>query len=69
MLERQFYCVKCQKKVTVPAEDICVKTYKNRRVKGGTPALAGRCPRCDTRVTKFIKRDKKEAMVKKFGRC
>lgn len=69
MLERQFYCVACRKKITVPAEDICVKTYKNRRVKGGVPTLVGNCPKCDTLMVKFIKRASKEAMTKKFGKC
>jgi len=69
MLERQFYCVKCRKKVVVPAEDVCVKTYKNKRIRGGSPALVARCAKCDTKVTKFIKADHKVAMIKKFGRC
>jgi hypothetical protein len=69
MLERQFYCVSCRKKVTVPTEDICVKIYKNKRVRGGSPALIGHCNKCDTRVSKFIQKDKKEAMINKFGKC
>ena len=27
--QNQFYCVKCNKRVTVKADDICVKIYKN----------------------------------------
>ncbi len=65
--EREFYCVKCKKRVTVPAEDICVKVYKNQR--GDSPALVGHCAKCGTKVTKFIKADSTAAMAKKFGRC
>ena len=69
MLEREFYCVACRKKVTIPANDICVKVYKNKRVPGGSPALVGHCNKCSTQVTKFIKKDSKDRMIQKFGLC
>ena len=67
--QREFYCVKCRKRVAVPANDICVTVYRNKKVKGGVPALVGSCKKCDTNVNKFIKRNDKEKLINKFGRC
>lgn len=66
--ERTFYCVKCRKKCIVPAQDICVKVYRNPKT-GSTPALRGECGKCGTTCTKFIKRDSLSAMKKKYGSC
>ena len=67
--QREFYCVKCRKRVSVPADDICVTVYKNKKVKGGVPALVGACKKCDTNVNKFIKRNDKDKLSDKYGRC
>lgn len=67
MNEKQFYCVACRKKVMLPASDICVKVYKNKKT-GTSPALVGQC-KCGTNVTKFIKRDSVAAMRQKYGSC
>jgi hypothetical protein len=64
--ERDFYCVKCRKTVTLPASDIKVTVYKNARFAGGSPALVGEC-KCGTKVTKFIKHDDKEKLKSKYG--
>ena len=64
--EREFYCVKCRKTVTLPASDIKVTVYKNARFTNGSPALVGEC-KCETKVTKFIKHDDKERLKSKYG--
>lgn len=64
----EFYCVSCRKRVTLKDADICVKVYANKKT-GATPALRGKCSKCDTNVTKFIARDKAESLIKKFGKC
>lgn len=67
--QQEFYCVCCRKRVKVPADDICVKVYKNYKIKGGVPALNGICKKCDCNVIKFIKHENKQRMIKKFGKC
>lgn len=52
--QNQFYCVSCRKRVTVPHDDICFKTLKNPKRKGGVPALRGECSKCGTSLTKFV---------------
>lgn len=67
--EREFYCVKCRKRVTCPKADISVKVYKNKRSSTGkSPALVCFCHKCDCNLTKFIKRTKEKALAKKYGR-
>lgn len=68
MKTNQFYCVSCRKKVIVSADDICVKYIKNSRV-GRIPALKGECSKCDTKLTKFVKRDDAKKLEKKYGKC
>ena len=68
MKQNQFYCVLCRKKVMVPKDQMCVKVYKNKRA-GPTPALKAYCKKCDTPLTKFIKRASAQKMMDKFGRC
>lgn len=64
--EREFYCVKCRKTVSLSASDIKVVVYKNARFANGSPALVGEC-KCGTKVTKFIKHDDKEKLKTKYG--
>ena len=66
---RQFYCVKCRKKVTSSADDICVKKYTNKKRKGGVHALRSQCNKCDTNLTKFVKNSQVEKLIEKFGKC
>jgi hypothetical protein len=67
--QNEFYCVACRDKVRSDSEDMCVKVYKNKKVKGGIPALISVCNVCDSNMSKFVKRDKKEELVKKYGKC
>lgn len=67
--QQEFYCVKCRNRVKINADDICVTTLKNKKVKGGVPTLIGSCAKCDTDMYKFIKRADKARLTKKFGRC
>ena len=68
--ERQLFCVKCKQPKTVPADDLCVKIFKNKRMVGGkVPALRSECPKCGTNLTKFIKHASTASMVKKYGKC
>ena len=69
MKQTEFYCVSCRKRVNQKKEDICVTILKNKKVAGGVPALTGECRKCGTNLYKFIKRDSKERMIDKFGRC
>lgn len=66
--QRDFYCVSCRKRVSVPADEMGVQTFKNKKVKGGVPALRSECPKCGTNVTKFIKKKDKSKMTQKFGK-
>ena len=67
--QRQFYCVKCRRTVTVSPEDIYVKIYTNKRMYDGkAPALKSQCKSCDTNLTKFIRHDSTASMVDKYGK-
>lgn len=66
MKERQFYCVSCRRKVMCPADDIHFKIIKNKRIKGGMPALKSVCNKCDTRLTKFVKRKDASKLKAKY---
>lgn len=66
MKERQFYCVLCRKKVMCPAEDIHFKMLKNKKIKGGMPALKCGCQKCGTRLTKFVKRKDAKRLKAKY---
>jgi len=70
MNEKQFYCVKCKKRVTAKADDICVKVYKNYKMPDGkVPTLKAECQACGTNLTKFIKHDSTTKMQQKYGKC
>ena len=58
--ENEFYCVQLNKKVRVHADDICVKTFRNKKRKGGVPALEGYCKQTDSLIYKFIREQAKE---------
>ena len=66
MKENQFFCVKCRARKMCNPENIGVKVYPNKRIKGGeVPTLKCKCPNCDTNMTKFIKHDSlKDAKAK-----
>lgn len=68
MKQTEFYCVKCRKKVMCDPDDMCVQIFKNKKT-GESPALRSVCPKCDTNLTKFIKRDSTDRMIEKYGKC
>ena len=65
--ERQFYCVSCRTRRTLPKENISMKMYSNK-VRGTIPAMRGVCPSCDTKLTKFVSNDKADKLVEKYGK-
>ena len=68
--QKEFYCVKCRRRVTCNTEDICVKIYKNKNMVGKkVPTLFSECPYCETNLNKFIKHDLTEKMIEKYGLC
>lgn len=69
MKETEFYCVSCRKRVNQKKDDMCVTVLKNKRVHGGVPALTCECRKCGTSLYKFVKRDSKEKLIDKYGRC
>lgn len=68
--ERQLYCVSCRALRTIPADDLCVKIYKNPKMYDGkAPALRAQCPHCGTNLTKFVKHDAVDRLIDKYGKC
>lgn len=67
--QNEFYCVKCRKRVTVPADNICVKQYANKRVGRKISMLKGECKKCGTGVNKIFADAKLSAMKAKYGAC
>jgi len=67
--QEEFYCVSCRGRVKVEGGDICVKIYNNSKTGRSTPALRGRCSKCGTNLTKFIKTTSTSAMLSKYGVC
>jgi hypothetical protein len=68
MKERQFYCVSCRKKVTLPEDVIGVKYYYNKHLQHKVPTLKGYCKKCDMNLTKFVKWNKADKMMEKYGK-
>ena len=67
MTEREFYCVSCRKRVTLHADDICLKSYTTKGRK--TYALRGACGKCDHMLTKFVSKDHAAKLKAKYGTC
>ena len=67
--ENEFYCVALNKTVRVSPEDIRVKTFRNKKRKGGVPALEGYCEQTDSLIYKFISPDHKKDFIDKYGKC
>ena len=67
MKQRQFFCVSCNRRVTCPADEICFKRLKNRKVRGGVPALKCHCGKCDQTLYKFVKHKDASKLKKKYG--
>ena len=68
MKANQFYCVKCRKFVTIKQDDICFKYIKNKKI-GKMPSLKAECSKCETSLTKFVKRDDATKLKNKYGTC
>ena len=66
--QNQFYCLSCQAVRSCKDNYICVKVYHNSKT-GQTPSLICKCPRCDARLTKFIKHSQTDKMVEKYRKC
>lgn len=64
MKEKEFYCVSCKKRVLSDPEDMSVRLYKNKNREVG--ALKGKCRKCNTNLTKFIKMADYDKMVEKY---
>jgi hypothetical protein len=63
--KNEFYCVSCRKAVACHPEDIGVKVYRNKKT-GTSPAVVSVCV-CDTNLTKFIAKDKLNALKAEYG--
>lgn len=66
--ERDFYCVKCRKRVSAKSKDICIQFFDNKK-RGKVPALRGKCSACGTMLTKFVAMKKVEMLKKKYPVC
>jgi DNA-directed RNA polymerase subunit RPC12/RpoP len=47
-MAEQGYCMKCKKKVDI-------KNAAKRTLKNGRKAMSGTCPKCSTKVFRFLK--------------
>jgi hypothetical protein len=54
--QNQFYCVKCQKKVSIDANDICSKKIRNKKTHKSIDAVVAKHDYCGTKLFKFIKK-------------
>lgn len=61
MKQRQFYCLRCDKKRMARKEDISIVKHS------GVPAMSAECRVCGTQMSKWIKRDSHDRMKKKFA--
>ena len=68
MKQLEFYCVSCRKTVSCKKADVGVIHYKNKKT-GTTPALRCEgCPKCGTPLSKWVKKDDVDKLLKKFGK-
>jgi len=65
MHRNQFYCVKCQKKVTVDDDNMYVKTKKTS--KRTINMLKSKHASCKCNLTKFVKTADVASLKKKYG--
>ncbi len=45
----ELYCVKCKKKVNI-------NKYENKKSKNGRNYIMGRCPNCESKMIRFVKK-------------
>lgn len=65
--ENQFYCLSCRARRTCKADDISVKTYKNKRTGKSVPTMKCECPKCGTNMNKFVKHSDAAKLRKKYN--
>jgi hypothetical protein len=68
LTQMEFYNVVTRKSFKAHKDDIEVVKMKNKKVKGGVPALRAWHEKTEMYVYKFIKHDSYEKMVDKFGK-
>lgn len=68
LTQTQFYDVGSGKTFKARADDIDVVKLKNKKIKGGAPALRVINPFTDNYSYKFIKHDDYDRMVEKYGK-
>ena len=66
--QNQFYCVSERKRVTQKDEEIGVVMMKNKKLKGGVPALKSFHEKSGTTMYKFIPRNSYLKMLNKYGK-
>lgn len=60
---KEFYCVMCKKRRV--GKDIKLSSAKNYKV-GKIPMLKARCPKCDCKMNKFVRRDAVDSLKEQF---
>jgi hypothetical protein len=65
--QQEFYCLSCRKRVKCTATNICVKSFKNKKL-GKVPTLRAYCKKCDCYLSKFIKHKDAARLTKKYGK-
>ena len=61
--------MQCCKRVKLSENDIRVRSFKNRKIPGGVPAMVGYCPSCGGNVVKWIKHDDNTRLTNKYEKC
>ena len=70
MLENQFFCVKCRKKVMCDKKDICLGKIKNKKRKSGyADVLKSKCKKCGVKLFRLVKKDDVPKLRKKYKKC
>ena len=55
----QVYCIKCKSKIEVSDTDLALIKTKNNR-----SAATGKCPKCGTKIYKFLNKEDAERLEK-----
>lgn len=65
--QKEFYCVKCCKRVKCAPDAINFTEIKNSKATSGyVPALKCTCSHCGTKLTKFVKHKDAEKLRNKY---
>jgi hypothetical protein len=60
---KEFYCLMCKKRRV--GKNIKVSSAKNYKV-GKVPMLKAKCPKCDCKMNKFVKREDVDYLKTQF---